>query len=1836
MTPAPLHKISRAAAFSSGKFAAALVIALAVLFCAPPLARAIIISNGENANDVIGQFLPADETTPEYTQSCIDDGDGIGFSLFNGLGSSNPSVIIDSTNHRLFVSDSGNNRVLVFTLTAGNLLSSKTPTYVLGQPDFTTCFDIGTTQSSMGDVDGMDFDATNNRLFVADSYNNRVLVFNTSTITNGMNASYVLGQANFTNGVNGTTQATMNGPVDVKYDSANARLFVADNSNTRVLVFNVATGTIANGENASFELGQPSGTAFTTSTQATTQSGMNFPDALAYDSANTRLYVADSGNNRVLVFNVATGTIANGENASNELGQPSGTAFTSQTANTTQAGMSGPTGLAYDSANTRLFVGEFNNNRVTVFNTSTITNGMNASYVVGEPDFITNSNSTTQAGLNGPTGLTYDSTNRQLYVADQGNNRVMIFPPNITNGDNAIDILGEFSSPSTDTTAVYTKSCTNNGASSIGFNLTTLYEFTKYGYSGSAIDATNHWLFVPDFGNSRVLVFTLTAGNVISSKTPTYVLGQTGYTSCGCQTTQSGMCGPAQLAVDAAGQRLFVADTLNNRVLVFSTASMSSGMNAAHVLGKANFTTYTHTKTQSTMSQPVGLAYDSVNSRLFVAETNNLNNIGDASGFNYTGGGNNRVTVWNVATGSIADGENASNVLGQSTYTTNTAATTQAGMRSPVGLAYDSANTRLFVADDLNNRVTVFNVATGSIANGENASNELGQPSGTAFTTKTAATSVSGMTGPVGLAYDSANTRLFVAEGNNNRVTVFNVATGTIANGENAAHVLGQANFTSGGLNATQPGLYTPAGVAYDSTNNQVYVDDSFNNREMLFSTPPDPVVTAKGTAAVKAQASPWTALSGIALNQGDTLLVCTGTVGTSITGITWNGVALTSTTGNGNGKIYALTNATAGTGNIVVSTSAASTGIAISATAVSGLLISSSLDKTHAAGPTTSTSPSSGATATTTQASEFLYGCVDTNSDVVDTAGTWSNSFTAGQRNGTTGGVATTNETVSDGYQIVDATGTYTAAKTGITSAAWDAAIATYKNSGIADGENATDLLGQYTSLTSPTPVTYTKSGGNNGLTALGLNSPQSTALDAVNHRLFVTDNLNNRVLVYNLNTDNSIPTASGGHTAANVLGQADLSSNVAATTQSGMIAPIDVAFDSANNRLFVADMNNNRVLVFNTSSITNGMNASYVLGQANFVNGFDGPTQSLMYSPQAISYDSANNRLFVADGGDNRVTVWNVAPGTIANGENASFELGQPSGTAFTTATATTSVSGMSSPTGVTYDSVNSRLFVADGSNHRALVFNVAPGTIANGMNASFVLGEPNFTTATASDSQSGLNNPAIMSFDNTNERLFVADYGNSRVVEFNVAPATIANGENASYVLGQTGFGINNGMTTQSGLYTPNGVTYDPGSARVFVSDSFNNRVMVFSAATFPNGENATDLLGQYTSLTSTATVNWTQQAPDNALISLGFNYPVDVAIDDIHHRLFVSDANNSRVLVYTLNNDNSISSRVPAYVLGQVDFVSKGNATNQMSIFEPRAIAYDAVNDRLFVTDSGGPRVLVFNTATITNGMNAAYELGQPSGGTAFTSQGAHLTASGFYAPTGIAYDPVNSRLFVSDYSYSRVTVFNVAPGTIANGEAASYVIGQTLFTTQPTLKTQSGLSNPENVAYDAVNSRLFVADGGNARVTVYNVAPGTIASGENASYVLGQANFVSGGSNEGGGTPTQSGMCDPKSLSYDATSGRLFEADNCNERVMVFNTLPAPIVNGMNASNVLGQVNFANTGLNTVNQSYMALDYPNDSTTCVTYDPATGRLFVCDTYYNRILIFPAQYQPPYLQ
>ena len=132
----------------------------------------------------------------------------------------------------------------------------------------------------------------------------------------------------------------------------------------------------------------------------------------------------------------------------------------------------------------------------------------------------------------------------------------------------------------------------------------------------------------------------------------------------------------------------------------------------------------------------------------------------------------------------------------------------------------------------------------------------------------------------------------------------------------------------------------------------------------------------------------------------------------------------------------------------ITITTSSVASRVAV-ASVFSGLLGTNLLDKTLANPTGTSTTaqgnnPTVGPTATTVQANELIIGVIGTEEATDAGVGTWQNSFTAGPKVKTSG--ASYEWRVSLGYNIVSATGQFTAAKTVANNPYWAAAIATFK----------------------------------------------------------------------------------------------------------------------------------------------------------------------------------------------------------------------------------------------------------------------------------------------------------------------------------------------------------------------------------------------------------------------------------------------------------------------------------------------------------------------------------------------------------------------------------------------------------------------------------------------------------------------------------------------------------------------------------------------------------------------------------------------------------------------
>lgn len=377
-------------------------------------------------------------------------------------------------------------------------------------------------------------------------------------------------------------------------------------------------------------------------------------------------------------------------------------------------------------------------------------------------------------------------------------------------------------------------------------------------------------------------------------------------------------------------------------------------------------------------------------------------------------------------------------------------------------------------------------------------------------------------------------------------------------------------------------------------------------------------------------------------------------------------------------------------------------------------------------------------------------------------------------------------------------------------------------------------------------------------------------------------------------------------------------------------------------------------------------------------------------------------------------------------------------------------------------------------------------------------------------------------------------------------------------------------------------------------------------IFATPAFASGNYlAGDVLGQ-TDYTSHGTGDSSTQYDD----PWG-----STAIDTVHHRLFVTDNDNNRVLIYNLDSNNNLISHAADYVLGAPNLNSQGNyGSSSTDMYYPTGLAYDSVNNRLFVLNYYSVDVFDFSNG-ISDGMPASYELGQSGGfgATSCTTDRANFC----YDYSGLAFDPTNERLFVEDQTDLRVLVFNVDPSSIQSGEDASNVLGQSNYSDMTSEGGQNGFGSLlyAGIAYDYETHMLFVTDTGDNRVMVFDLSNG-ITDNMPASYILGQTNNTNTGAVKG-----QNGFSDPYGLGIDIANNRLFVDDTDECRVMVFD-LSNGISNDMPASAVLGQPDFNTYNCSESQGGFGGDGYSNN----LAFDPTNERLYVPNYTDNRVLIY----------
>ncbi len=288
-------------------------------------------------------------------------------------------------------------------------------------------------------------------------------------------------------------------PAPGTVDTTNNHLLIADTANDRVQILD--SGTLAY-----------IATIGTSGAPGTDNAHLNGPLGVGFDPVTSHILVADSGNDRIQIFDAKTFAYVSTLGAT---GTPAAD----------NKHFNGPASVQLNAAKRQLYIADASNDRVQVYNADTL------AYVatIGTSAVIGKTNST----FNHPTDAELNPTANEIMVADSGNGRVQLFDPNTLA---FVATIGSTTAGPDDNDA-------------LGKPVT------------ASFDPINNLVLVADSGpDARVQVYDAMSYNYVLT------LGTAG--SAGASNSQFQQ--PAGIAVDTVHDKLFIGDPLNDRVQVYT------------------------------------------------------------------------------------------------------------------------------------------------------------------------------------------------------------------------------------------------------------------------------------------------------------------------------------------------------------------------------------------------------------------------------------------------------------------------------------------------------------------------------------------------------------------------------------------------------------------------------------------------------------------------------------------------------------------------------------------------------------------------------------------------------------------------------------------------------------------------------------------------------------------------------------------------------------------------------------------------------------------------------------------------------------------------------------------------------------------------------------------------------------------------------------------------------------------------------------------------------------------------------------------------------------------
>jgi len=461
---------------------------------------------------------------------------------------------------------------------------------------------------------------------------------------------------------------------------------------------------------------------------------------------------------------------------------------------------------------------------------------------------------------------------------------------------------------------------------------------------------------------------------------------------------------------------------------------------------------------------------------------------------------------------------------------------------------------------------------------------------------------------------------------------------------------------------------------------------------------------------------------------------------------------------------------------------------------------------------------------------------------------------------------------------------------------------------------------------------------------------------------------------------------------------------------------APGGVFVDTVNNRVYVADKDNNRIVSFDSGE------GGTVWG-ANWDTFIGGPGEDDLSGPRGVYVDTVNNKVYIADTGKHRIACCNSASSTTTFGDPASWDIRG-------VGTSGSGSNQFNTPTGLYVDTAGDKVYVADMANSRIACFDSKGSGTTWGANWKV-----HGTNGLGIDQ---FDNPTDIFVDTVNDKVYVADTGNSRIVYFDSVTADESfTGVNWK-VYGSSGTGDDQ-------FNGPTGVFVDTVRNKVYAVDNGNSRVTCFDS------ETTDTVLGG----------NWQTPFGTNGSGDSQFNLPFGIFVETIDAKVYAADAGNHRIARFNFTSkwDIDVSLDGLRYVRYKVTLQTADTEytpeLDNIRISFASDVAGDSavsgVSEDNFTIEVASIIVADIIPETVVAGITGNYEV-------TFTS----------INPVAIGGKVVVTFPAAFDITLADYVSGNSGATVAAIGQNAEITLGAAITADEAVSITLSGIKNPDNI------------------------------------------------------------------------------------------------------------------------------------------------------------------------